>query len=648
MYLKRLKILIVLIGLALAALAVRIGHLQLVQGDYYSKRAEELLQHTELVPTRRGAILDRNGLILAEDTGCFDLCLDYGLMTESRRWTRREIQKIQRAEKVSRDKAREIFDRRLENTWRVVKRVTRKGRDELKRTVVARIIRRVETVRGRVGMDIREQHEAHPIVRGLDRALELADTVGLSSPSSSKRVYPQKHAACHVIGVTGQVNAEEQGRLNVPDDGDDWLDAMQRNYLPGDTIGKSGVEKMCEEILRGQRGYKRYRRGRLLPDEEGEGRPKPGKKVRLTLDIELQEHLAGLVRNTGRNGCLVMLRVPSGEILAMVSVPTYDLSRWQRDYNDLVRDVENQPFKHRAVGELYPPGSTMKPLTAVGALAYEKISLDTTFTCTGSMFASHPNRFRCWIHRSGGHGSLSVQDALMQSCNVFFYNVGESMGVEGMSFWARQFGYSQKPGTGLLEEVSGTVPDRGTRGEARMLAIGQSGMSVTPLHVANAMATIARNGEFRSPRIILGPGGPEQNCRTVPGKKEIYAAVRRGMDKVVNDPHSMTAYKYFHGPGIDELDFAVCGKTGTAQTSVRRVDTNSDGRPDVTLSGNMVWFAGFAPKDDPKVAFAVMLEYVPSADGGGGKNCAPIALEALRIWRRKGYPKADQTDVAPH
>jgi penicillin-binding protein 2 len=236
----------------------------------------------------------------------------------------------------------------------------------------------------------------------------------------------------------------------------------------------------------------------------------------------------------------------------------------------------------------------------------------------------------------------------MQSCNIFFYHTGELMGVEGTSFWARQFGFSQRPGTGLVEEVSGIVPLHGTKGEARMLAIGQSGLAVTPLHVANAMATLARNGQFRSPKIVMGPAAGGQDPRALPGEEELYAAVRRGMDKVVNDPHSMTAYKYFHGPGVEELPFSLCGKTGTAQTGVRRVDTDADGRTDVTLSGNMVWFAGFAPKDQPKVAFAVMLEYVSNADGGGGKNCAPIAREALRIWHRMGYLKADQTDVAPH
>jgi len=647
MYLKRLKILIVLIAVAQVALVVRIGYLQVVQGDHYRRRAEKMLQHTELVPTQRGTIYDRNGLVLAKDTGCFELCMDYRLMTTSRRWIRRQVQKIRRLEKVDRDEARAIFERRVENAWRLVERIARKDRTEIRRTVVAKVIHRVETVRGRVGMDIREQRQAHPIVRQMATPLaesDLADTVGVSVRKSRKREYPHKHVACHVIGITGEVTAEEQERLNVPADGDDWLDAVRRNYLPADTIGKSGVEKLCEAPLRGRRGYRRYRRARVLADK---GTFTPGQDVRLTIDIELQKRVAELVTDTGRNGCLVMLTVPEGEILAMVSVPTYDLSRWQRDYNDLVRDVVNQPFKHRAVGELYPPGSTMKPLAAVGALADEKITLQTTFTCTGSMFASHPHRFRCWIHRKGGHGSLSVRNALMQSCNVFFYHVGESLGVEGMSFWSRQFGYSRRPGTGLVEEVAGTVPERGTRGEARMLAIGQSGLSVTPLHVANAMATIARNGEFRSPTVILGPGGPEQIRRTIPGGEEVYAAVRRGMDKVVNDRKSMTAYKYFHGRGVDELDFTVCGKTGTAQTSVRRVDSTGDGRRDVTLSGNMVWFSGFAPKKDPKIAFVVMLEYVSDADGGGAKNCAPIAREALRIWHQMGYLKADQKDAEP-
>ena len=644
MYLKRLKILIVLIALAQVALVLRIGYLQIVQGDHYRDRAEKLLQHIELVPTARGTIYDRNRRILAEDRGCFDLCLDYRFMTASARWIRRQVQRIERLENVSRKDARAIFHRRAENAWRLIERVAGKDRAEIRRTVVAGTIRRVETVRGRVGMDIREQHEAHPIVRGLDAApdeSELADTVGVLVRKSHKRQYPLGRVACHVIGVTGQVTAAEQERFNVPADGDNWLEAVRLNYLPGDTIGKSGAEKLCEASLRGRRGHRRYRGSGVLT---ASGRYVRGRNVRLSIDIRLQKRLAGLVTDTGRNGCLVMLSVPSGEILAMVSIPTYDLGRYRRDYNDLVRDVVNQPFKHRAVSELYPPGSTMKPLTAVGALADEKISLHTAFVCTGSMFASHPHRFRCWL-RPGGHGPLSLKDALMQSCNVFFYHVGQIMGVEGMSFWARQFGYSQKPGTGLAEEIAGLVPEHGGRGEARMLAIGQSRLSVTPLHVANAMATIARNGKFRSPVLVLDGGGPEQNCRDLPGSEAVYAAVREGMNKVTNDPTSMTAYKYFHGPGVAELDFAVCGKTGTAQVSRRLVDTDGDGRADVTLSGNMVWFAGFAPSKDPKVAFVVMLEYVPDADGGGAENCAPIAREALRIWHELESTKADRTDV---
>ncbi len=642
MYIKRVRILIVLIGVAFVALAARVGYLQIVQGDYYRGRAEQLLQHTELVPTVRGTIYDRNALVLAADRVCFDLCLDYRLLTASPRWIRREVARIRRDQDVSKSQARAIFERRVENAWRLVERIAEAPRDEVRRTKVARIIHRIETIRGRVGMDIREQRQAHPIVRGLRAvrgraegvsAADLAETVGVSVRKSSKRVYPRLGTACHVIGITGEVSAAEQDRLNVPADGEGWLGALRSNYLPGDMIGKSGVERLCEPYLRGRRGYKRYRRS---PEPIGQDTFVPGRKVYLTLDIMLQQRVAALVSATGRNGCAVILSVPRSEVLALVSVPTYDLNRYRADYNVLARDVVNQPFKHRAVGELYPPGSTMKPLAAVGALTDGVITEQTTHVCTGSLFSNPALGFRCWIYRRGSHGPLTVTNALMDSCNVFFYRTGQAMGVARLGYWARQFGYSQLPGTGLVEEVRGIVPTGGTRGEARMLAIGQGRLSVTPLHVASAMATLARKGEFRSPMLVL-EGGPEQTRRTVPASAAAIEAARRGMDKVTNDRKSMTAYKYFHGPGVDELDFEVCGKTGTAETSIRRVDTDGDGRADVTLSGRMVWFAGFAPKDDPKVAFAVMLEYVPEPDGGGGKNCAPIAREALRICRELGH-----------
>ena len=642
MYVKRVRILIVLIGVAFVALVARVGYLQLVQGDYYRRRAEKLLQHTELVSTVRGTIYDRNALVLAEDRVCFDLCLDYRLMTASPRWIRREVARIRRQEKIPTDQAQAIFDRRVEKAWCLVERIAATPRDEIRRTTVARIIQRIETIRGRVGMDIREQRQAHPIVRGLGNVrgraegiseADLADTVGVSVRTSRTRVYPRLGVACHVIGVTGEVSADEQDRLNVPADGEEWLDALRSNYLPGDRIGKSGVEKLCEPYLRGRRGYKRYRRS---PEPIGQGQFTPGGKVYLTLDIMLQQRVAALVAGSGRNGCAVFLSVPRSEVLAMVSLPTYDLNRYRADYTQLARDVVNQPFKHRAVGEIYPPGSTMKPLTAVGALTDGTITEQTVFVCTGSLFSNPALGFRCWIHGRGSHGPLTVTDALMNSCNVFFYRTGQAMGVARQGYWARQFGYSQLPGTGLAEEVRGSVPSDGTRGEARMLAIGQGRLSVTPLHVAGAMATLARKGEFRSPMLVL-EGGPEQIRRTIGANDAAMAAAWRGMDKVVNDRRSMTAYKYFHGPGVDELDFKICGKTGTAEASIRRVDTDGDGRADVTLTGRMVWFAGFAPKDNPKVAFAVMLEYVPESDGGGGQNCAPIAREALRICRELGH-----------
>jgi len=637
MYIKRLKTLIVLIAVALSAIAVRIGYLQIVRGDYYRERAEALLLRVKLVPTARGRIYDRNGYVLAEDRGCFELCLDYRLMTSSPRWIRRVVAGIKRDEGVGADEARAIFDRRVENAWCLVERVAGKGREEIMPTV-ADIVDRVERIRRRVGMDIREQRQAHPIVRNLPRIVSesaLADTVGVSVRKSHMRVYPRGHAACHVIGITGEVSEDEQKQWNISTE-DNWLEAVRSNYLLGDAIGKSGVEKLCEAHLRGRRGYERWRSRADEPMAKGQF--VPGKNVVLTIDIVLQERVAALMSASGRNGCAVLLSVPRGEVLSLVSVPTYDLNRYRADYNDLVRDVVNLPLRHRAVAERYPPGSTMKPLAAIAALTDGKISTATTHTCTGSLFSNPELGFRCWIVGRGSHGPLAVVDALMQSCNIFFYKVGEALGVSRMGFWARQFGYSQVPGTGLPEEVKGTVPADGSRGEARMLAIGQGRVGVTPLHVANAMAAIARNGEFLSPMLVI-EGGPEQKRRTVPGSAAAFAAARRGMDKVANDRKSMTAYKYFHGPGVKELGFEVCGKTGTAETSPRLIDTDipRDGRPDVRLDGHMVWFVGFAPKDNPKVAFAIMLEYVPKADGGGGKNCAPIAREVLRICRELGH-----------
>jgi penicillin-binding protein 2 len=629
MYQKRIRILVVVICVALATLGVRVGVLQILRADTYRRRAQGLLRYKELLPAARGRILDRRGKILAYDRPCFDLCLDYRLLTEEARWLRRRREEIARARRVSESRAEEILRERIEATWRLVEGASHRSREEIQETVVARIIERVQGWRTARGGDVREQNQAHAVVSGLLDPPPRGDDVGVVIRPSTQRWYPLGVQACHIIGLTGEVSKKEQEALNVADPDADWVEHLRRDYRGGDCIGKSGVEKLYEPVLRGRRGYREFRRAGVLDHEVPVDH---GRDVHLTIDIALQERLAELVPEE-RKGCVIVLSVPRGEVLAMVSTPMYDLNRYRRDFIDLADDVVDLPLRHRAVQERYPPGSTLKPIAAIAALSEGVIDGATTHICYGSLFPGGRGP-DCW--NRAGHGPVTVREAIMQSCNVFFYHVGEDTGIPRLGRWFREFGLADLPGTGLPEEVAGSVPTDGSKGESRFLAIGQGPIGVTPLHVANLAATIARDGEFRSPTIALEAleGAPTQTRRMVPAPQDAIRLVQGGMYDVANNPASRTAYKYFHGSGVEPLGVEVCGKTGTAQTSKRLVDTD-DGR--LVIEGNTVWFMGFAPAQDPRVAFAVMLERVSSEEGGGARNCGPIAREVVRWCGRFGY-----------
>jgi penicillin-binding protein 2 len=648
MYKQRIKIFLVVIAVVLLAMSARLAYLQLYKGEEFRRQAEESVQDVEILPAARGQILDRNGRILAMDEPCYNFCLDYRLLTANAEWVRLQKRRISRAEHVSLGEAEQIYQRRRAATWKLAEELSRAGGQTMSETV-AKIIRRVENVRQLVGADIREERIAHAIVVGLDEKQRLAiesrmgELVGASIQPSHKRWYPFGDVACHVIGLTGEVSAEEMLKFNIPDGQADRLTRMMKNYLAGDVIGKSGVERMGEETLRGLRGYRRVRHSGGQVQVLEETPPQNGRDVHLTIDVELQKELAEMIRARGMTGSIIVVNVPNAEILAMVSVPTYNLNTYRRDYSSLAADHVNEPLAHRAVAGRYPPGSTAKPVAAMAGLAVGAITLDTTFDCQG--YLNTPDAFRCWIwNRSHtGHGPLNVVGGIKNSCNVFFYHTGERVGAERLCDWFRLVGFADAPGTHLPDEVAGRVPTAEwvrrtqkrdfTPADARFMAIGQGFLEVTPMHVANEMATIARDGNFVTPMLALE--GESGERRKLPIAPEYLQAVRQGMYEVVNEEGG-SAYKVFHEE--QPLDIEVCGKTGTAQTHPLWFDANRNGRmeaEEILRQGETAWFAGFAPRNNPRIAIAVMVEYV--AEGGGPLNAAPIAREALRLWSQDKY-----------
>jgi len=506
---------------------------------------------------------------------------------------------------------------------------------------------RVRRIRSRVGMAVAEQFYAHPVVRGLDDkttvAVEakLAGLIGVRLRPSHQRRYPRGETACHTIGLTGPVTAESLPRLNEAFAGASRVERRREGYLSFDRVGIAGVEKMSESILRGLRGYRVIKRTSNGPVTLESTPALAGRDVHTTLDAELQEALARLLVGRGVTGAIAVLSVPAGEVLALVSVPTYDLNKYRQIYPRLVGDEIYLPLLHRAVARGYPPGSGVKPSMALAGLATGRITPHEQIDCRGPYYPHKPRVLRCWKFKQYGasHGPLNVVEGIFNSCNVFFFEIGNRLGSAGAFEWLGRFGYGRRPGTGLPEERAGYVrpAEKMTRDERILMAVGQGPISATPLQVANAMATIARDAEFRSPMLTL-EGGPKRIRRRLPVEAAHVELVQRGMHKVTRRPG--TAWRVFGGSGVRPLGFEVCGKTGTAQTTPQRRDSNGNGRIDrrdeIVRMGDTAWFSGFAPYPKPTIAFAVVVEFIPPG-GSGGRNAGPIAIDVLRLAKRRGY-----------
>ncbi|MFB3891026.1 MAG: penicillin-binding transpeptidase domain-containing protein [Phycisphaerae bacterium] len=662
MYKRRIKVFLAVILLALAGLAAKLWQLQITHGQEYRKQFEQGAEDIELLGSTRGRILDRNGEVLAEDKACYDFCLDYRFIASSTRWTElvdqvvreagdqspqqevevrrlravgarwaaQQVEAIRKTENLSAEEARNSYRQREGATLRLAEQIAASKGVDLD-AQVGRIIRRVERIRLSVGGPVRDERMLHAIVAGLDESERQPDgigddqTIGASFVPSLKRFYPRREIACHIVGLTGPVDRADQGILNLTGQQADRLTRMLTNYLDGDVIGKTGVEKMCEKELRGQRGYRRTSRDNAVTGYEPAS---PGDDVRLTIDIGLQEELTQLMWGRGVQGSAVVLSIPDGQILAMVSVPAYDPNKYRQDY-EILKSNPEYPLLHRAITRRYPPGSTAKVVTAMAGIA-SGLSPQTTYVCEGLFYHGHPEfGFKCDVYPRG-HGSMTMLDGIKKSCNVYFYNVGRYVGSGRLANWFRLCGYGSEPGTGLPEEVKGSVPRMSARiGDPMMWAIGQGKLDGTPLQVANSMACAAR-GEFLSPRIVVD-GGPEQVRRALPIRPDQLSVVQQGLWKVVNEPGG-TGYKVFReGATAGEKLPPTCGKTGTAECPPQRLA----GHPEVIIhEGNMAWFAGYTSYTRPQIAFAVVVEYVKEH---GAVAAGPIARELVKMCQRRGY-----------
>lgn len=594
MFERRLRWLMVSFLLVTVVLAGRLFQLQVLHADVYRRKAEQVLvAQPRSLPFVRGSILDRAGRVLVRDEPSWEITIDFDILRADvsqdddamRRAVRRWIWRGRRGSAPDLESAKATLHDRLAAMWSDLaafagsrERVTEADLRERGREVVTRVSRIRELVSRQRGFDapIGEEQTTHALVTNLDAAEQIdAREVLAAYPwlhvesAAIRRVVDGQVVLAHVLGRTGPVSADD---LRNDPDTDDPLSA----YRPDERRGISGIEWAAERTLRGRRGLTT---GRGDPDVawQDDIDAENGQDVRLTIDLALQERLYDVLGRTvesvpdSSGGAIVVVSVDTREVLALVSYPSFDLTRLNEDFERLDADTERLPLRFRAVASGYAPGSTIKPLVALAGLMKGVITPSTREECHGYLFPDHRDRWRCWqIHGSDqrkSHGSIDVVEALTGSCNIFLYRLGERLGLDRLCSAFDMVGIGRSTGIGLREEARGVNPtpdwllaNRNTHitpGVARLFAIGQGELTATPVQLANLMATYA-NGRFR-PLTLIGREKPTPEW-IIPASAEMWSAVRRGIFGVVNDPQG-TAYEFarFVNP-----QWALVGKTGSA------------------------------------------------------------------------------------
>lgn len=478
-------------------------------------------------------------------------------------------------------------------------------------------------------------------VEAVTQIKELQDTLGCVSVAEEYvRVYNRPGFATHILGRAGRISAEE------------YAENAGRGYGMNDMIGKQGIERWAESYLRGLDGSVG-----TTADSEDNGAPAvedvppvPGNYVMLTIDSDLQEtvekSLADTIQSIGNDcnaGAAVVLDVNTGNTLALASYPTYDMSRFAEDYESLVQNPAN-PMINRAVSGLYSPGSTFKPLTAIAGIQTGNLGLNESIECTGIYKYYQGYQPTCWIwsEYNTTHGSQNVTQAIENSCNVFFYELGRRLGIDTLDEYAKRFGLGEYTSIELPEETAGhmaspeykekvvmnAIDSEWFGGDTLQAAIGQSYSLFTPVQIANYCATIANGGTRYKVNLISSIRSSVDGSlveRFEPQVEEhidispaALQKVHEGMKKVVDEG---SASSVFEGYPIQ-----IGGKTGTAQLG---------------KGANNAIFMAFAPFENPQIAVAVVLEH-----GVRGTNAGRVARDVFDKYFFGGNAESAQAETA--
>ena len=574
----------------MAVLAGRMRYRGIDQSDAFSLLAEQNRVNIQLLPPARGLILDRNGKLIAGN----------------------------------------------EQTYRVV--ITREGAGDVDLVLnrLSHLIPLTQEDLTRVLKDMAKNPAFVPIPVADRLSWEEFSSISLNAPAlpgvtpdvGLSRLYPRDTDFAHVVGYVGPVSEKDLEGIENPD-------PLLR--IPKFQIGKIGVEKWTEDVLRGSAGNRKIEVnhvGRIMRElERAEGQS--GADLTLTLDADLQNFLQ--IRLGDQSAACVVMDVQNGDIMGAVSAPSFNPNLFVRgisnaDYRALM-DNDHRPLANKAAQGAYPPGSTFKIVTALAALADGQIDTDTTVSCPGYLdFGGR--KFHCW--KSGGHGKVDLARALAESCDVFFYDVAQKVGIEKISEMGKTMGLGQRHDLPMSAITEGILPTKEWKqarfkqdwriGDTINASIGQGYVLASPLQLAVMTARVA-TGRLVVPRLVKAVDGVEVAiAEALPLGMETshLQTVRAGMDQVVNGQHG-TSY----AARIDNVAMLMAGKSGTSQ--VRNISA-AERETGVVDNVDRPWkdrdhalFVAYAPADAPRYAVAVVVEH----GGGGSLAAAPIARDAL-------------------
>ena len=594
---QRTKFLVALVTIAFFLLAGRLFFLQVLQGERFSYLAENNRIRIKKIPGTRGIVFDRKGQLLVDSRPSFDLLFVPEDAVEP------ETTLSQLARFLGRDK-REFIELLDENKRRPPFEEIVLGRDIDWRYVVA--------------------VEAHQL-----------DLPGVTLRIRPRRSYLNSSIAAHLLGYVGEIN---RGQLTA---------YKETGYGMGDEIGQFGVEKSWEEFLRGRSGGQQVevdalgRRVRVLHEVEDI----PGHNVFLTLDRDLQETAYQALQ--GKEGAIAVLEVKSGAILALASSPAFDPNVFARgitsqEWRALIQD-RMRPLNNRAIQGQYPPGSTFKIVLAIAVLEEGIIDPETRIFDPGYLIVGN-RQFRDW--KKGGHGWVDLHKAIVESCDVYFYQLGQRLGIDRIAKYARLLGLGEKTGIALDDEKGGLIPDSEWKrkrfgqpwfpGETPSAAISQGYVNVTPLQMANLMASVANGGTLYRPWFVrkiesldgtlIREYGPEK-IRSVTLKESTLEYLSRALHDVVNSGSGT-------GGRARSNVVEIAGKTGTAQVAEMRGGFVKSEQLSYLIRDH-AWFVAYAPAEKSEIAVAVLVEH----GGHGGGAAAPLARKVIeKYFSLKGEP----------